>query len=63
MVGFGASAAGLYVSAGGALFGDVAQAPATEGQIGVQALIDAIRTGKVTGGVDPVATAARTTAS
>ncbi len=55
MVGFGASSAGLSYVKSGAVYGDVAQAPASEGRMGVQALIAAIRTGKVTGGVDPVA--------
>ena len=55
MVGFGASVAGLSYVKDGSVFGDVAQAPASEGKLGVEALIAAVRTGKVTGGVDPVA--------
>jgi ribose transport system substrate-binding protein len=55
MVGFGGSTAGLSYVKSGAVFGDVAQAPASEGKLGVEALIKAIRTGTDTGGVDPVA--------
>ena len=55
MVGFGASEAGLGYVKAGTVFGDVAQAPASEGKLGVEALIKAIRSGTVTGGVDPVA--------
>jgi ribose transport system substrate-binding protein len=55
LVGFGASVAGIGYVKSGAVFSDVAQAPASEGKLGVEALIAAIRTGKVTGGVDPVA--------
>jgi ribose transport system substrate-binding protein len=54
MVGFGASAAGLSYVKSGAVYGDVAQAPASEGKLGVEALIAAVRTGKVTGAVNPV---------
>ncbi|MFZ0767588.1 MAG: sugar ABC transporter substrate-binding protein [Acidimicrobiales bacterium] len=42
------------VEAGG-WFSDVAQAPASEGQLGTQALIKAIETGKRSGALDPVA--------
>jgi ribose transport system substrate-binding protein len=42
------------VEAGG-WFSDVAQAPASEGQLGTQALIRAIQTGKNSGALDPVA--------
>jgi ribose transport system substrate-binding protein len=55
LVGFGASKAGLDLVKSGAVFGDVAQAPASEGKLGVEALIKAIRNGTDTGGVDPVA--------
>jgi ribose transport system substrate-binding protein len=55
MVGFGASQAGLALVKSGAVFGDVAQAPASEGKLGVEALVKAARTGTDTGGVDPVA--------
>lgn len=55
LVGFGASAAGIGYVKSGAVFGDVAQAPASEGRLGVEALVKALRSGTVTGGVDPVA--------
>lgn len=54
LVGFGGSAAGIAGVASGAWFSDVAQAPASEGQLGVAALIKAIRTGAVSGAINPV---------
>jgi ribose transport system substrate-binding protein len=39
----------------GGWFSDVAQAPASEGQLGVAALVKAIKTGKNSGALDPVA--------
>jgi ribose transport system substrate-binding protein len=41
--------------ASGAWYSDVAQAPAREGQLAMQALIAAIETGKLSGAIDPVA--------
>ena len=55
MVGFGASKAGDSYVKSGAVYADVAQAPASEGRVGVQDLIKAIRTGVDSGGDDPVA--------
>ena len=55
LVGYGASAAALAGVASGAWYGDVAQAPASEGRLAMQALIQALRTGKNGGGIDPVA--------
>lgn len=55
LVGFGASAAGVAGVKAGTWFSDVAQAPATEGQDGMIALVAAVRTGKVSGTIDPVA--------
>jgi ribose transport system substrate-binding protein len=55
LVGYGASAAALAGVASGAWFGDVAQAPASEGRLAVQALVKALRTGQDSGGIDPVA--------
>ena len=55
LVGYGASAAALAGVASGAWYGDVAQAPASEGRLAVQALVKALRTGHDSGGVDPVA--------
>lgn len=55
LVGYGASAAALAGVSSGAWYADVAQAPASEGRLAVQALIAALRTGKSSGGIDPVA--------
>jgi ribose transport system substrate-binding protein len=55
LVGYGASAAALQGVASGAWFGDVAQAPASEGRLAVLAMIKALRDGKSSGGIDPVA--------
>ena len=55
LVGYGASAAALAGVASGAWYADVAQAPASEGRLAVQALVTALRTGKSSGGIDPVA--------
>jgi ribose transport system substrate-binding protein len=46
LVGYGGSAAAQQGVESGAWFGDVAQNPATEGRLGTQQLIQAIRTGK-----------------
>jgi len=55
LVGYGASAAALAGVKSGAWYADVAQAPASEGRLAVQALVAAIETGKKSGGIDPVA--------
>jgi ribose transport system substrate-binding protein len=55
LVGYGASDAAIAGVASGAWFSDVAQAPASEGRLAVQALVAAIQTGKVSGAVNPVA--------
>ncbi len=55
LVGYGASAAALRGVKSGTWYGDVAQLPATEGRLAVEDLASAIRTGVITGGVDPVA--------
>jgi ribose transport system substrate-binding protein len=55
LVGYGASAAALAGVASGAWYADVAQAPASEGRLAVQAMVAALRTGKNSGGIDPVA--------
>jgi len=55
LVGYGASAAALAGVASGAWYADVAQAPASEGRLAVQALVAALRAGKSGGGIDPVA--------
>jgi ribose transport system substrate-binding protein len=56
LVGYGASAAALAGVSSGAWYGDVAQAPASEGRLAVQAMIKALRDSKSSGGIDPVAT-------
>jgi ribose transport system substrate-binding protein len=55
LVGYGGAAAAIQGVSSGAWFGDVAQLPATEGRLAAEAAIKAVRTGAVTGGVDPVA--------
>ena len=55
LVGYGASAAALQGVASGAWYGDVAQAPSSEGRLAVTAMIKALRDGKTSGGIDPVA--------
>ena len=55
LVGYGASAAALAGVASGAWYGDVAQAPSSEGRLAVLALVKALRTGQDSGGIDPVA--------
>ncbi len=54
LVGYGASAAALAGVASGAWYADVAQAPASEGRLAVKAMVEALQTGKVSGGIDPV---------
>ena len=54
LVGFGASGAGVAGVKSGAWFSDVAQAPASEGSLGMIALIKAIKTGKSSGAINPV---------
>ncbi|HXZ65848.1 MAG TPA: sugar ABC transporter substrate-binding protein [Streptosporangiaceae bacterium] len=55
LVGYGASAAALQGIASGAWYADVAQAPAREGSLAMQALIAALETGKASGAINPVA--------
>jgi ribose transport system substrate-binding protein len=55
LIGYGASVAGIKGVASGAWYGDVAQLPATEGKDAVQCAVQAVRTGKGCGGIDPVA--------
>lgn len=58
LVGFGGSEAGVKGVASGDWYSNVAQAPASEGRLGVKALIKAIRTGKSSGTINPVASLA-----
>jgi ribose transport system substrate-binding protein len=55
LVGYGASDAAIAGVTSGAWFSDVAQAPASEGRLAVQALVAAVQSGKVSGAIDPVA--------
>lgn len=55
LVCYGASAAGVTALKSGAWFADVAQMPATEGQLGMSMLITAMKTGKKLGSKNPVA--------
>jgi len=53
MVGYGGSKWGQEHVANGAVFADVVQAPATEGKLGMLAMVDALRHKKHQGDVDP----------
>ena len=55
LVGYGASAAGIAGVASGQWFSDVAQAPASTGRLGMQAMVKALRDGQDSGAVDPAA--------
>jgi ribose transport system substrate-binding protein len=55
LVCYGASATGIAAVKSGAWFADVAQLPATEGTLGMIALIKAMKTGKGSGSENPVA--------
>lgn len=55
LVGFGGSATAVAGVKAGTWFADVAQAPASEGSLGMIALIKAIKTGKASGAINPVA--------
>ena len=55
LVGYGGSEWAKGKVADGTVFADVVQAPATEGKLGMEALIDALRNGNNQGDVDPFA--------
>ena len=55
MVGYGGSVWGQEQVAAGVVFADVRQAPATEGRLGMEAMVDALRNGNNQGDVDPFA--------
>ena len=55
LVGYGGSVWGQGKVANGVVFADVMQAPATEGRLGMEALIDALRNGNNQGDIDPFA--------
>ena len=52
LIGYGGGGVGLKAVGSGAWFGTVVQRPATEGRLGMQCVIKAIRTGKGCGGID-----------
>jgi ribose transport system substrate-binding protein len=52
LIGYGGGAVGLKAVASGAWYGTVVQRPATEGKLGMQCAIKAVRTGKGCGGID-----------
>lgn len=52
LIGYGGGAVGLSKVASGAWYGTVMQRPATEGKLGMQCLVKAIKTGKGCGGID-----------
>jgi ribose transport system substrate-binding protein len=54
-VGYGGSVWGQEHVADGSVFADVVQAPATEGRLGMEALVDALRNKNNQGDVDPFA--------
>jgi ribose transport system substrate-binding protein len=54
LVGYGGGATALQDIKAGTRFGTVMQMPATEGRLGVEQLIEAIRTGTPAPGVDPL---------
>lgn len=55
LVGYGGGGVGLKAVASGAWYGTVVQRPATEGKLGMQCIIKAVKTGKGCGGIDVLA--------
>jgi ribose transport system substrate-binding protein len=55
LIGYGGGGVGLKAVASGTWFGTVMQRPATEGKLGMQCLITAIKSGKGCGGIDVLA--------
>jgi len=52
LIGYGGGGVGLSQVASGAWYGTVMQRPATEGKLGMQCLLKALKTGKGCGGID-----------
>jgi ribose transport system substrate-binding protein len=52
LIGYGGGGVGLKAVASGAWYGTVVQRPATEGKLGMQCVIKAVKTGKGCGGID-----------
>ncbi|CAN5462583.1 substrate-binding domain-containing protein [soil metagenome] len=55
LVGFGGSEVGISAVADGRWFADVMMVPASEGRLGMEAMVDALRNGNDQGAVDPFA--------
>jgi ribose transport system substrate-binding protein len=55
LIGYGGGGVGLKEVASGAWYGTVMQRPATEGKLGMQCVIKAVKTGKGCGGIDVLA--------
>ena len=55
LIGYGGGGVGLKAVASGAWYGTVVQRPATEGKLGMQCVIKAVKTGKGCGGIDVLA--------
>ena len=55
LIGYGGGGVGLKKVGSGAWFGTVMQRPATEGKLGMQCVIKAVKTGKGCGGIDVLA--------
>jgi ribose transport system substrate-binding protein len=55
LIGYGGGGVGLKAVKSGQWYGTVMQRPATEGQLGMQCILKAIKTGKGCGGVDVLA--------
>jgi ribose transport system substrate-binding protein len=55
LIGYGGGGVGLKAVGSGAWFGTVVQRPATEGKLGMQCVVKAVKTGKGCGGVDVLA--------
>jgi len=55
LVGFGGSEVAVEAVSSGRWFADIAQAPASEGRLGMEALIQALRDGTNAGAIDPFA--------
>ena len=56
LIGFGGSAPALAGVADGSWFGDLFGAPGDEGRLAMQAMVDALKSGKKAGGIDPLTT-------
>lgn len=54
LVGFGGSATAIAGVKAGTWFSNIYQAPASTGELGMQALVKAIKTGKSSGGINPI---------